>query len=398
MAESGIGGVGPQRSHRLLRVAMICPYSLSVPGGVQAQVMGLSRELRRMGIEVRVLAPCDGPPPATFVTPLGNSLPTSANGSMAPLAPDLSCSLRTMRALGDEQFDVLHLHEPFIPGPTQTAMLLHPAPVVATFHAAGDSASYKYLRVSIKPAANNIAHAVAVSKDAAELVQRYLGGNYEILYNGVELDAYRSAPAYPTTGPTIFFCGRHEERKGLDVLLAAVQQLGPEVRVWIGSTGPDSARLQAQYSDDVRIEWLGRLTDADKMARLRGADVFCAPSLHGESFGVVLIEAMAAETAIVASGLDGYRNVATDEVDAILVSPGDVGELAGALKRVLFEPDLRLKLQEAGSVRATDFSMTKLAQRYAEHYLRLATNRPKRERPPSRESFLRGWRRRMMAD
>ncbi len=383
---------------RLLRVAMVCPYSLSIPGGVQAQVMGLSRELRRMGIEVRVLAPCDGPPPATFVTPLGNSLPTSANGSMAPLAPDPSCSLRTMRALGDEQFDVLHLHEPFIPGPTQTAMLLHPAPVIATFHAAGDSPSYKYLKVSIKPAAANIAHAVAVSKDAAELVRRYIGGNYEILYNGVELDAYRNAPAHPTSGPTIFFCGRHEERKGLDVLLAAVQEMGPEVRVWVGSTGPDSARLQLQYAQDPRIEWLGRLTDADKMARLRGADVFCAPSLHGESFGVVLIEAMAAETAIVASGLDGYRNVATDGVDALLVDPGDVGALALALKRALFEPGLSESLQKAGALRANDFSMTALAQRYAEHYVRLATNRPRRDRPPTRESFLRGWRRRMMAD
>jgi phosphatidyl-myo-inositol alpha-mannosyltransferase len=377
---------------------MVCPYSLSFPGGVQAQVMGLARELRKMGIEVRVLAPCDGPPPATFVTPLGNSLPTSANGSMAPLAPDASCSLRTMRALGDEQFDVLHLHEPFIPGPTQTAMLLHPAPVVATFHAAGESASYKYLRLTIKPAANNIAHAVAVSKDAAELVKRYIGGDYEILYNGVEIDAYRAAPPYPASGPTIFFCGRHEERKGLDVLLAAVQELGPEVRVWVGSTGPDTARLRAQYADDARIEWLGRLTDADKMARLRGADVFCAPSLHGESFGVVLIEAMAAETAIVASGLDGYRNVATDGVDAILVEPGDVGALAVALKRVLFEPGLSDVLQRAGSVRANDFSMTALAKRYAEHYVRLATNRPRREHPPTRESFWRGWRRRMMAD
>jgi phosphatidylinositol alpha-mannosyltransferase len=377
---------------------MVCPYSLSVPGGVQAQVMGLSRELRKMGIEVRVLAPCDGPPPATFVTPLGNSLPTSANGSMAPLAPDLSCALRTMRALGDEQFDVLHLHEPFIPGPTQTSLLLHPAPVVATFHAAGDSASYKYLRLPIKPAANNIAHAVAVSKDAAELVQRYLGGNYEILYNGVELEAYRDSPAHPTTGPTIFFCGRHEERKGLDVLLAAVQGVGADVRVWVGGTGPDTARLQAQYADDPRIEWLGRVTDADKIARLRGADVFCAPSLYGESFGVVLIEAMAAETAIVASGLDGYRNVATDGVDALLVEPGDVGALAVGLKRVLFEPGLSEKLQHAGSVRAADFSMTTLAERYAQHYLRLATNRPKRAGPPMTESFLRSWRRRMMAD
>ncbi|MBK5332669.1 MAG: glycosyltransferase family 4 protein [Ilumatobacteraceae bacterium] len=381
-----------------MRVAMICPYSLSVPGGVQAQAMGLARELRKMGIEVRVLAPCDGPPPATFVTPLGNSLPTSANGSMAPLAPDPSCSLRTMRALGDEQFDVLHLHEPFIPGPTQTAMLLHPAPVVATFHAAGDSASYKYLRPAIKPAANNIAYAVAVSKDAAELVQRYIGGNYDILYNGVELDTYRAAKPHPTTGPTIFFCGRHEERKGLDVLLAAMRQLGPEVRLWVGSTGPDTARLRAEFADDTRIEWLGRLPDAEKMERLRGADVFCAPSLHGESFGVVLIEAMAAETAIVASGLDGYRNVATNDVDAILVEPGDVDALAGALRRVLSDPGLADRLQRAGSRRSEDFSMTALAQHYADHYVRLATNRPRRDRAPSRESFWHGWRRRMMAD
>jgi phosphatidylinositol alpha-mannosyltransferase len=360
--------------------------------------MGLSRELRKMGIEVRVLAPCDGPPPATFVTPLGNSLPTMANGSMAPLAPDASCSLRTMRALGDEQFDVLHLHEPFIPGPTQTAMLLHPAPVVATFHAAGESASYKYLRPMIKPAANNIAHAVAVSKDAAELVRRYIGGNYEILYNGVELDAYRAANAHPTTGPTIFFCGRHEERKGLDVLLAAIRQLGPEVRLWVGSTGPDTGRLRSQFGDDSRIEWLGRLTDADKMARLRGADVFCAPSLYGESFGVVLIEAMAAETAIVASGLDGYRNVATNEVDALLVEPGDVDGLAAALQRALSQPSLRARLQEAGSLRADDFSMTALAKHYADIYVELAKKRPTRGRPPSRESFWHSWRRRMMAD
>ena len=377
---------------------MVCPYSLSVPGGVQAQVMGLARELRKMGIEVRVLAPCDGPPPATFVTPLGNSLPTSANGSMAPLAPDPSCSLRTMRALGDEQFDVLHLHEPFLPGPTHTAMLLHPAPVVATFHAAGVSASYKYLRSIIKPAAENIAHAVAVSKDAAELVRRYIGGSYEILYNGVELDAYRTAPKHPTTGPTIFFCGRHEERKGLDILLQAFRQLEDDVRLWVGSTGPDTVRLRSQFGNDDRIEWLGRLSDADKVARLRGADVFCAPSLYGESFGVVLIEAMAAETPIVASGIDGYRNVATDEVDALLVEPGNVDALAEALQRILTEPGLPALLRKAGAHRAEDFSMTALAEHYADIYLRLATNRPRRERPPTGESFWHGWRRRMMAD
>jgi phosphatidyl-myo-inositol alpha-mannosyltransferase len=374
MAESQVSRARPITA-RPLRVGMVCPYSLSVPGGVQQQVMGLSRELRLMGIEVRVLAPCDGPPPATFVTPLGNSLPTSANGSMAPLAPDPSAQLRTIRALTDEDFDVLHLHEPFTPGPTQTAVLLHTAPIVATFHSAGESSAYRYLRRPVLAASHRIAHRVAVSKDAEELPKRYIGGEYEILYNGVELDAYRSSPTFPRSGPTIFFCGRHEERKGLDVLLAAMAQLPDDVRLWVAGTGPDTSRLRDQYATDRRIEWLGRVSDADKMARLKGASVFCAPSLHGESFGVVLIEAMAACTAIVASGIDGYRNVATDHIDALLVPPGDSIALADALKRVVYDQALRERLVARGAVRADDFSMRALAGLYADRYRIIAADR-----------------------
>ncbi|MBI4934498.1 MAG: glycosyltransferase family 4 protein [Actinobacteria bacterium] len=355
-----------------MRVGMFSPYSLSIPGGVQAQAMGLVRELRAMGIEARVLGPCDGPPPATFVTPLGNSLPTAANGSVAPLAPDPAAALRTMRVLFEEQFDVLHLHEPFAPGPTMTAMLLHPAPVVGTFHAAGESASYKYLSAPIKASAKNLAHRVAVSKDAQALVEESIGGEYEVLYNGVELDLYRASPPWPTDGPTIFFCGRHEERKGLDVLIQAMEHLAPEVQLWVASNGPDTERLTAQTRGDARIHWLGRLTDEEKMSRLRGADVFCAPSLRGESFGVVLIEAMAAGTCIVASALDGYRNVATDDVDALLVEPGDAGALAVALQKALTEPELAGRLVAAGARRANDFSMRALACRYAEIYHEVA--------------------------
>ena len=379
-------------SERVLRVGMVCPYSLSVPGGVQAQVMGLARELRRMGIEVRVLGPCDGPPPATFVTPLGNSLPTSANGSVAPLAPDPSCVLRTMRVMYEEQFDVLHLHEPFAPGPPMTAILLHPAPVVGTFHAAGQSASYKHLKHYIKPAAANLVHRVAVSKDAAALVSPYIPGDYEILFNGVELDDYRQAQSHTTDGPTIFFCGRHEERKGLDVLLAAMAELGQiggkDVHLWIASNGPDTERLRAQSAGDARIEWLGRLSDEEKIARLKGADVFCAPSLHGESFGVVLIEAMAAGTCIVASALDGYRNVATEDVDSLLVPPGDAHALAAALERALSDRGLAQRLISAGSTRADDFSMTTLALRYAEIYRQIALPHPPDHRSVSAWPFM----------
>ena len=369
----------PSSSRRVLRVGMVCPYSLSVPGGVQAQVLGLARELRRTGIEVRVLGPCDGPPPATFVTPMGNSLPTSANGSIAPLAPDPAAALRTMRTMVEEEFDVLHLHEPFAPGPTMTAMLMHPAPIVATFHAAGSSTSYEYLSRPIRAAARNIQHRVVVSKDALALVQEAVDGEYEVLYNGVDLEAHRRGDPHPTIGPTIFFCGRHEERKGLDVLLDAMEQLPADVTLWIASSGPDTERLKARTAGDARVQWLGRLTDEEKVARLRGADVFCAPSLHGESFGVVLIEAFAAGTCVVASALDGYRNVATDGVDALLVPPGDAGALAGSLARALTDARLRSRLVAAGSHRADDFSLAALARRYAQIYTDLAEQQTERK-------------------
>jgi phosphatidylinositol alpha-mannosyltransferase len=339
---------------------------------VQAQVLGLSRELRRLGHETRVLGPCDGPPPEPFVTSLGNSLPTAANGSIAPLAPDPSAALRTIRALNDERFDVLHLHEPLAPGPSITTVVMHPVPMVGTFHAAGRSTTYQMLRPALARMAERIDQKVVVSKDALALVREHLGGeDYEMLFNGVEIDAIARARPTATTEPTILFLGRHEERKGLAVLLEAMRKLPPSVRLWVAGDGPDTAVLREHYHDDARVSWLGRISDAEKFSRLRGASVFCAPSLHGESFGVVLIEAMAAETAVVASGLDGYRNVATDDVDALLVPPGDVDALAIALLRVLDDDALAERLRRAGRARAQSFSMTTLAEAYVAIYRRL---------------------------
>jgi phosphatidyl-myo-inositol alpha-mannosyltransferase len=364
---------------RRLRIGIVCPYSLSIPGGVQEQVMGLARELRRMGYEARVLGPCDGPPPASFISPLGNSLPTASNGSVAPIAPDPSAQLRTIRLLIEEDFDVLHLHEPLAPGPTETALFLHPAPIVATFHAAGISNGYRYLNKPLGKLAENIAHRVVVSKDAQALIQGSFGGEYEVLFNGVELHRYREATPRVIGTRNIFFCGRHEERKGLDTLLAAFAELPDDVCLLIGSDGPDTKRLRAAWGDNPRIEWLGRLSDEDKIAHLKGASAFCAPSLHGESFGVVLIEAMAAGTPVVASSLPGYMNVATDGVDALLCEPGNVGELAAALRRVLDDPELAERLRVAGNKRADDFSMTTLASHYAAIYEGLAADTRQRK-------------------
>jgi len=365
-----------------VRIGIISPYSLTLPGGVQGQILGLARTLRGLGHDVRVLGPCDGPPPDAGVTPLGNSVPTAANGSVAPIAPDPSAQLRTIRALRDEAFDVLHLHEPLAPGPTLTTLVMHPSPIVGTFHAAGESAAYKWFSPGVKWLAKRLDLRVAVSEDAEKMARAALGGEYTVLFNGVEVATFAKATPWidPTDadrgtgpdGPIILFIGRHEPRKGLAVLLEAMTDLPANVRLWIASDGPDTEALKACVAGDTRIEWLGRISDEEKARRLRAADVFCAPSLRGESFGVVLLEAMAAETPVVASDLPGYSNVARSGRDAILVPPGDTRALTDALRRVLTDPACAAELVASGEQRAGHFSMERLAESYVTLYEQVA--------------------------
>ena len=317
---------------------------------------------------VRVLGPCDGPPPDAGVTPLGNSIPTRANGSLAPLAPDPAAQLRVMRALRDEQFDVLHLHEPLAPGATVTAIVLKPAPLVGTYHAAGRSLSYEFLGFGMRRLARRIDKNFAVSEDAELLVRSNLGGSYERVFNAVSLVLFEAAEPTPTDGPTILFVGRHEERKGLEVLIDAMAKLPSNYTLWIGGDGPDTERLTDRAVGDGRIHWLGRLSEAEKVSRMKGCSVFSAPSLHGESFGIVLIEAMAAGAAIVASDIDGYRKVARDGSDAALVPPGDAQALAREIRDLHADDDRRAQLITSGRKRARDFSMSALADRYLDSY------------------------------
>jgi phosphatidylinositol alpha-mannosyltransferase len=362
----------------MLRIAMVSPYSVSVPGGVQAQVLGLARELRRIGHEVRVLAPCDGPPPEPFVTPLGNSLPTAANGSVAPLAPDPSAAMRTIRALNDEAFDVIHLHEPIVPGPTVTALLLKLAPTVGTFHAAGDSTSYRVLNKTARWAAEHLSVRVAVSESAKELASRYLDGEYTVLFNGIEVQRYMRPATPRETSPTIFFCGRYEPRKGLEVLLQSMAHLPKNVKLWIASDGAGIDDLQNTYGADERINWLGRITEEDKLDRLARCTAFCAPSLRGESFGIVLLEAMAAGAVLVASNISGYNNVATHNKNALLVEPGNPVALAEALHEATTNVTTCEQLVAGGHARAQDFSMQRLAESYVEMYNKLLNDEAQR--------------------
>ncbi|MCU1346965.1 MAG: pimA, partial [Acidimicrobiia bacterium] len=203
----------------------------------------------------------------------------------------------------------------------------------------------------------------AVSSDAADLARQHLGGPYELVFNGIEIERFATATPSASDGPAVFFLGRHEPRKGLRTLLEAMAFLPEDVALWIGSDGPETEELRAEFPDP-RFQWLGRLTDLEKAERMRGASVACFPSLRGESFGVVLLEAMAAGVPVVASDLPGYRNVARPDNEALMVPPGDPTSLAAALKRVLEDPSLAASLRSAGDARAAHFSMASLATRY----------------------------------
>lgn len=353
------------------RVLMVSPYSLTRVGGVQGQVLGLSRELRTLGIDVRVLAPCDGPPPAAGVMAVGPSVGWENNGSVAPIAPDAAAARRTIDALRDVRPDIVHLHEPVVPGPTLTLLLGAEVPTVSTHHISGD-VGREWAMPALRTQMHHLAARVAVSESARQTACDAYGGDYEVWWNGIDVRRARAAPAIGSARPAVFFVGRHETRKGLGVLLDAWSEIDRDAVLWVAGAGPETDELHAR---GVRaVEWLGRVDDHERDARLRGATILCAPALGGESFGVVLLEGMAAGTAVVASDIDGYRNVATHDVDALLTPPGDAAALRAALRRVLDDGSLRSRLVAAGSRRADELSMARLAQAYAALYERVLSD------------------------
>lgn len=348
---------------------------MSLPGGVQGQIMALAREYHERGYEARILAPCDGPPPTAFITPLGRSIPNAANGSVAPIAPDFPAQVRTIHTLWNERFDVIHVHEPFVPGPTITTLLVKPAPLVGTFHAAGDQPAYEALAPLARWFGKRLDARIAVSDDALALIDGALGGGVEVWFNGIERERFANAQPWPSTGRSIFFLGRHEERKGLSVLLQAMSELPADVEIWVGGTGPQTEELQQRFPSN-KVQWLGRISDEERERRMAAATVFVAPSLGGESFGVILLEAMAARTAVVASDIPGYHKVAElgdGRLAAELTKVGDASSLAAGINRLLDDDAARKELIANGEDRARGFDMGRLAEQYLDLYEYLTT-------------------------
>ena len=371
-----------------MRVALVSPYSLSAPGGVQGQVLALARALGRSGHEATVLGPADGPVPLGGLEPsavvtLGRSIPVPANGSVARLAVGPLAQGRAVRAIARLAPDVVHLHEPLAPGPTW-ACLLRPEPTVGTFHRAGAVAGRALLAPLARRATARLSARTAVSAEARDTAQALAGGEYEVVGNGVELDRLVTAAPWPTTGPTVLFVGRHEPRKGLGVLLEAFTALPPALgaTLWVAGTGPATDELRRRFTGAAPVEWLGRLGDDELAARLAGAHVVCAPSLGGESFGIVLLEAMASRCVVVAGDIPGYAAVV--EHHGVLVPPGDVAALREALSAVVQDlghgtGHAAPGALAAAAAHAAQWSMDVVAAKYLAVYERvLGTRRPPR--------------------
>ena len=255
-----------------------CPYSLTLFGGVQGQVLGLARALREVGVDARIVAPCDGPPPEPGITTVGPSTRMPSNGSVAPIASGRAVARRTIEALRTFQPDVLHLHEPLSPGPNHAALVGNTLPAVGTFHSAraGRNGWYETFRPGLKPMMRRLALSTAVSEEAKRQVTQTFGGECEIVPNGVDVPSLATGPVTPSVAPAILFVGRHERRKGLEVLLDAFAGLERDADLWVIGDGPNHDALRGRRVP--RVEWLGRVSEEEKQARLRGATIACFPA------------------------------------------------------------------------------------------------------------------------
>ncbi len=357
-----------------MKIAELCPYSLSVPGGVQGQVIGLARAMRNLGHEVEIIAPSDAPLSIESVRSIGPSIRVPANGSRAPVAISPRSLARTAAIVRDGGYDLIHIHEPFAPGPSLVALFAAKAPVVGTFHRHGVTIPYRGLGCLLSRSKDRLSLRFAVSVDAMLTARRIFGGRYHIVGNGVDLHAFEVATAWPKQSPTIMFIGRHERRKGLEVLIDAFMGIeDSDLTCWVVGEGPQTAHLRAITRGDPRIVWLGQVSEAEAVARMKAADVLCAPSLYGESFGLVLLEGMAAGSLIVATDIAGYRGVARDNIEAILVAPKDVLALRIALLRALENGELGENLRSNGRARALEFSIENLAKTYLDSFATLIT-------------------------
>lgn len=363
-----------------MRIALVSPYDLDVPGGVQSHVLSLSEELASGGDDVIVVGPARRS--RGRIRSVGSSIGLPFNDSVAPVALSPMVVRRVRRVLDEFSPDVVHVHEPAVPLVSNAAVLASRVPVVGTFHAWSDRrAAYTATRAALQPVMNRLAARIAVSPAAAEYHSASLGlplGGFDVIPNGVDVARFADARPFPTMQEqqSLLFVGRLEPRKGVTQLIRAfviLKARHPDLRLYIVGEGPEREAAQGLVSGPLRTDvvFLGRVGEDELPRFFRSCDIFVSPALSGESFGIVLIEAMAAGRPVVASDIPGYRSVLRDSVNGRLVPPDDPAALARAVTALLENPNLANALAVEGRTDVDQYDWPTVARRVREIYLGL---------------------------
>jgi phosphatidyl-myo-inositol alpha-mannosyltransferase len=355
-----------------VKVGLVCPYTWDVPGGVQAHIHDLALALIGLGHDVSVITPADDDDalPA-YITSTGRAVPVPYNGAVARMAFGPLSARRVRRWLREGDFDVVHVHEPTTPSLSLLATWSFDGPLVATFHTSVErsrtlAAAYPILQTALE----KISGRIAVSEAARRTLVEHLGGDAVLIPNGVSVAAFAGVqpfPGWPGDGGALGFLGRFgEARKGLPVLLTAFESLvkaRPELRLLVAGPG-DPDDIARGLPDVVRdqVIFLGQVSDVDKARMLRSVDVYVAPNTGGESFGIVLLEAMAVGTSVLASDLEAFRAVLDGGRTGRLFATGDPDDLAAQAGALLDDPLGRAALESVGRVRARSYDWSTVAR------------------------------------
>ena len=362
-----------------MKIGLVSPYVYPLPGGVTQHVRYLYENLRLRGHDVRILTSSHGLQRASEgdVIRLGKGFSMPANGSVGTVTVSFRYIAQVRAVLERERFDVLHFHEPFVPFLSLVILRESQSVNIATFHAYGGwSPAYEFGSRVMGGYADRLHGRIAVSAAARHFIDRYFPGDYKVIPNGVDIDRYRRAvpvARWQDGTANILFVGRFEPRKGVLDLLQAYRMLrktGCDCRLLLVGGGPQE-REARRYIATRRlhgVEFLGRVTDDEKAQLFRTANVYVSPATGRESFGIVLLEAMAAGAPIVASDIHGYKGVVRRDREALLVPPRQHKALAAAIARLLAEPDTAAAMSAAGMSRAEEFSWPRVTAKVEEYY------------------------------
>ena len=362
-----------------MKIGLVSPYVYPLPGGVTQHVAYLYGNLRLRGHDVRIITSSHGLQRSSEgdVIRIGKGFSVPTNGSVGTLTVSPRFLSQVHEVLDRERFDVLHFHEPFVPFLSPIVLRLSTSVNVATFHAYGGfSPAYEFGRRFMGGYASRLHGRIAVSAAARHFIDRYFPGDYKVIPNGVDVDRYRRAvpiARWQDGTRNLLFVGRHEPRKGLLHLLKAyriLRKTGCHCRLLVVGSGPQEheARRYVATRRLGGVEFLGRVSDREKAQLFKTADVYVSPATGGESFGIVLLESLAAGTPIVCSDIHGYKGVVRRGREGLLVPPGKPKAIAAAIAQLLNDHELREEMAANGPARAEEFSWERVTAKVDDYY------------------------------